>query len=263
MRFEVLGKFKTLAVLEVFLLVHAVNSLEATLGQRRGCDGPGELRLAVGAGQVRAVAFHGLAHDAGARQRTVGPHVVVQRVQGLLFGALRQGVGDRVLLTLGGSGAYVLERDDPQFGIGIVEPREEPGHLLVEGRQAVAFAQVAEAAGVLRGILAAVALKNQGGRQGLGGFRGAGILKVHTHHDRAHAGAQNPYARKVAAAGLLQALHPGQHAREVAAHRGGVCARLGRHGGVEGDGLLDEGIIGRAGLGARGALGLGGDLLRV
>ena len=120
--------------LGVLLLVHAVNSLEATLGQRRGGDGPGELRLTVGAGQVRAVAFHGLAHDAGARQRTVGPHVVVQRVQGLLLGALRQGVGDRVLLTLGGPGAYVLERDDPQLGIGTVEPREEPGYLLVEGR---------------------------------------------------------------------------------------------------------------------------------
>ena len=185
------------------LISHTVQLLQTALGQPRRGNSARELCLAVGTRQVQAVILHRFTHNAAGGKGMVRLNVVVQRLQCLLFGALQQGVGDRVLLALGGPGADILERDNPQFGVGTVEPREEPGHLLVEGRQAVAFAQVAEAAGVLRGIFAAVALKNQGGGQSLGGFRGAGILKVHAHHDRAHAGSQDPYVRKVAAAGLL------------------------------------------------------------
>ena len=121
-------------------------------------------------------------------------------------------MGDRVLLALGGPGAHILQSQYAQLRIRTVELREQARNLQVQCLQTVTLTQVPETAGVLRGIFAAVALKNQGGGQGLGGFRGAGILKVHTHHDRAHAGSQNPYVRKVAAAGLLQAPRPGQHA---------------------------------------------------
>ena len=98
-------------------------------------------------------------------------------------------MGDRILLALNGSGAHIFQRQHSQFRIRAVELREQTRNLPVQRLQTVVLTQVPETARVHRRILTAVALKNQGGGQGIGGFRGAGILKVHAHHNRAHAGA--------------------------------------------------------------------------
>ena len=227
------------------LISHTVQLLQTALGQPRRGNSARELRLAVGTRQVQTIILHRLAHNAAGGKGTVRLNVVVQRIQRLLFGALQQGVGDRILLALNGSGAYIFQRQHAQFRIRAVELREQTRNLPVQRLQTVALTQVPETARVHRRILTAVTLHNNRGWQRLcrlERLRRLGCRLIHhTHHNGTHAGAQNLHALNRTGRHLLQRMRPAEQLHQGLTHRGRISARLKRHGGVGGNRLLNEG----------------------
>ena len=227
------------------LVSHTVQLLQTALSQTRRGNSARELRLAVGTRQVQAVILHRLAHNAAGGKGTVRLNVVVQRIQRLLFGALQQGVGDRILLALNGSGAHILQSQHAQLRICAVELREQTRNLPVQRLQTVALTQVPETARVHRRILTAVTLHNNRGRQRLCRLerlcRLGGRLIRYTHHNGTHAGTQNLHALHRAASHLPQRMRPAEQLHQGLTHRGRISARLRRHGGVGGNRLLNEG----------------------
>ena len=221
------------------LISHTVQLLQTALGQPRRGNSARELRLAIGTRQVQAVILHRLTHNAAGGKGTVRLNVVVQSVQCLLFGALQQGVGDRILLALNGSGAHILQSQHTQLRIRAVELREQARNLQVQRLQTVTLTQVPETARVHRRILTAVTLHNNRGRQRLRRL-GCRLIR-HTHHNRTHAGAQNLHALNRAGSHLLQRMSPAKQLHQVLTHRCRISARLRRHGGVGGNRLLNEG----------------------
>ena len=227
------------------LISHPVQLLQTALGQTRRGNSARELCLAVGTRQVQSVILHRLAHNAAGGKGTVRLNIVVQRIQRLLFGALQQGVGDRILLALNGSGAHILQRQHAQLRIRTVELREQTRNLPVQRLQTVALTQVPETARVHRRILTAVTLHNNRGRQRLCRLErlrrlGCRLIR-HTHHNGTHAGAQNLHALHRAGSHLLQRMRPAEQLHQGLTHRGRISACLRRHGRVGGNRLLNEG----------------------